>query len=218
MPNWTGNYLLIEGEESDVAKLKAQVSAPFTQLEIDTDSDKEIEISYSNPVFAFWNICKPTDMHAYLYSKSTGVPKKGGNWFQSDNWYDWNIRNWGTKWDIAKRDGEDYHETTLETDEPKKLDYRFSTAWSPPIEAITKLSEQHPKLEITLEYLGDGDSGGEIKLSGGKVIEESHYEFKCPDCDFESDEEPYCEDCESNVCPKCKYTWDLENRCKKHEE
>ncbi len=40
------------------------------------------------------------------------------------NWYEWNTRNWGTKWGAY-----DLH---IEEREPERLAFRFSTAWSVP--------------------------------------------------------------------------------------
>jgi hypothetical protein len=48
-------------------------------------------------------------------------------------WYDWNISNWGTKWDIEL-------ENVL-VSEGKTLSAYFSSAWSPPVEAYAKLEE-----------------------------------------------------------------------------
>ena len=44
---------------------------------------------------------------------------------QEDNWYDWNIENWGTKWDIT--------DSGLGAVSETELYAYFSTAWSPQI-------------------------------------------------------------------------------------
>ena len=50
-------------------------------------------------------------------------------------WYDWRVANWGTKWDIG---GEDCHGEIV----GDVLQLNFDSAWSPPIDAYTKLEEQ----------------------------------------------------------------------------
>jgi len=46
---------------------------------------------------------------------------------EEENWYDWNIKNWGTKWDAG--------DTDITGDYPNCncIALRFSTAWAPPI-------------------------------------------------------------------------------------
>ena len=43
---------------------------------------------------------------------------------QDENWYDWNISNWGTKWDTKPYD--------IEWDDDV-VTFRLETAWGPPI-------------------------------------------------------------------------------------
>ena len=50
---------------------------------------------------------------------------------QEDNWYDWNINNWGTKWDISPYG--------VEINEHGVLVGAFDSPWGPPIQAYEKL-------------------------------------------------------------------------------
>jgi hypothetical protein len=59
------------------------------------------------------------------------------------NWYDWNIANWGTKWDVRA-------ELTEISD--NEIEYSFDSAWAPPVAVIAKLAEHFPDLEITHTY------------------------------------------------------------------
>jgi len=80
MPNWVYNHLAIEGNDSDIIKLKNQLNTPITRdftdyKSVDGELQKIAETkTFSNPVFAFWNIIKPEDMHAYIFDEDTGVP------------------------------------------------------------------------------------------------------------------------------------------------
>ncbi len=49
------------------------------------------------------------------------------------NWYDWNVANWGTKWDIGA-DGQ----PAIEQD-ANSLTLNFDSAWAPPCQAYEKL-------------------------------------------------------------------------------
>ena len=51
------------------------------------------------------------------------------------NWYDWNVANWGTKWDIGGDDG-----LTQKLD-ANTLEASFDSAWAPPCQAYEKLIE-----------------------------------------------------------------------------
>ena len=78
------------------------------------------------------------------------------------DWYDWRIRNWGTKWNSY--DGGF-------CDDNKIL---FLTAWSCPQEIIQKLAEMYP--EICIEHLwADEDYGyncGKAVYENGQLTEE----------------------------------------------
>lgn len=80
---------------------------------------------------------------------------------QADNWYDWHINNWGTKWDI---------DATLEDEWEEGLSYSFDSAWSPPVQWLEKVSKDYPELEFRLKY-EEGGVGfmGLAKASAGEV-------------------------------------------------
>jgi hypothetical protein len=79
------------------------------------------------------------------------------------SWYDWCIKNWGTKWNAY--DQNDKRNTTDAI--------YFKTAWSSPIGLISELSKMFPLVKICLTY-ADEDSGsnaGIITFENGKAIE-----------------------------------------------
>lgn len=49
-----------------------------------------------------------------------------------ESWYDWNIDNYGTKWDVGDSQG-------IQTWDDHELIVYFDSAWSPPIEAYNRL-------------------------------------------------------------------------------
>ena len=51
--------------------------------------------------------------------------------FGFKNWYDWNIANWGTKWDFALEN--------IDREDPNTVTAAFDSAWAPPIDAYAKL-------------------------------------------------------------------------------
>jgi len=228
MPNWVYNGLTIEGSPDSVKKLMEQMNTPFVRVHdnwnVKTQQMEKQQVTYPNPVFAFWNIIKPTDMEAY-----DGPQPKNDNFeeamkFKSDHWYDWNVRNWGTKWDVAVSSLETNPDTYMEdtvNGENHVVYYNFETAWSRPMSALTKLSEQYPDLLFTLSYEEETGWGGELELLRGKVISESEYDNMCRNCDgtYLDEDIVACDDCGDYPCPKCGWSNDMcETHQKEYEE
>ena len=66
--------------------------------------------------------------------------------YGAKNWYDWNIANWGTKWDFALEN--------VERQDANTVTAAFDSAWAPPIGAYEKLMELG--FEITAYYYEPG--------------------------------------------------------------
>ena len=203
MPNWVFNTLIIEGNKENIDNVRSVLNTPFSREHENWDVKEQKmiaqTINYSNPVFSFWNIIRPIDL--VEYAKQPAHDLTNGN-----DWYSWNIRNWGTKWDVAVLDNSSYNDTEIEEIREDVISYRFNTAWSPPIQAIEKLSIQYPKLELTLSYEEEQGWGGEIRFINGEGTEIESYDTKCRECDANNTLE-YCEDCGDTICLECKFTY-----------
>jgi hypothetical protein len=208
MPNWVFNSLSISDNQEDIAKLKIQLNQPFErQHENWNPKTAQMEVEsyrYDNPLFSFWNIVKPDDVETYLKQPDRNIPIEEQLKFQGNDWYSWNVRNWGTKWDVAVSNNDEYPETEIVEEKDDHLIYRFDTAWSPPIPAIHNLSLQYPNLTFDLSYEEEQGWGGEITFKNGEVVDQKEYETMCRDCDeincMEWDEETG-----ETVCQKCQY-------------
>ena len=220
MPNWCFNYLTVEGPQSEITRLKAQVGAPFTKkhenYNMETGKMETKEYTYSNPIFAFHNIYNHRQDNVsdevYESQNDYSQPKEKLLAFEGNNWYDWNVRNWGTKWDVGVSDNEKYPDTSLDMEASDTLGYRFNTAWSPPIEAITKLSAQYPNLEMNLSFEEEQGWGGEVEFLNGNATEIESYENKCRDCDSINTME-YCENDCGEICNDCNYLGEADLDC-----
>jgi hypothetical protein len=220
MPNWCYNSLTIEGSKELIADVKRILNRPFKQTHDSWNaSSGKMELSdtiYSNPVFAFHNIYNHiqdgVSDEEYLkqsdFAKSTAEVLS----FSGNNWYDWNVRNWGTKWDVAVRDNEEYPETELTDESETLLAYRFNTAWSPPTEAITKLSLQYPDLDFELSFEEETGWGGLLQFEAGNINEIESYENKCRDCDS-INTMSYCENDCGEICSECNYLGEADMEC-----
>jgi len=98
MPNWVYNSLTIEGSAEDISAIKKQLNTPFSvehdSYDMESKEMKRKVFEYNNPVFAFWNIIRPLDMETY--HKQPDRTKDVFD-FSGNDWYNWNVRNWGTK-------------------------------------------------------------------------------------------------------------------------
>ncbi|CAB4128773.1 hypothetical protein UFOVP225_75 [uncultured Caudovirales phage] len=84
------------------------------------------------------------------------------------DWYNWNVRNWGTKWEISEAH-------VIRTD--RELTYEFESAWSPPAEAINNLAKQYPALTFVIKSLDENSCFAcEIGWTSG----EQSYDYDLP--------------------------------------
>jgi hypothetical protein len=192
MPNWVFNSLAIEAVKADpeqITKLISQLNTSFVRnskiWDLETNQMLFKDFAYTNPVFAFWNIIKPTDMETYKH-----------------NWYDWEVCNWGTDYDVAVRDENEDPSTNMERHDNGVI-YNFNTADSPPTPAILALSSQYPELVFHLFYEEEAGWGGDIKIMKGVVLSEQSYDNQCPGCDT-TDCLTY-DDKGVGVCSECDY-------------
>jgi hypothetical protein len=70
--------------------------------------------------------------------------------FGADNWYDWRLMHWGTKWDINAND-------IYIVEGPRSVHYSFDTAWGPPNGIYLELLEKYPDINISWYYREDGN-------------------------------------------------------------
>lgn len=113
---------------------------------------------------------------------------------KEEDWYNWNISNWGTKWDAS--DVAFFERDNL-------LIYEFSTAWSPPEPVIVKLSKLFPNCDIEHIYEEEQGWGGHVYIKNGVInvnktwdIPETHKDIidRGGECGC-SDTEKYYDDC-----------------------
>ena len=68
---------------------------------------------------------------------------------EQENWYDWCVGNWGTKWDVTET-------FVLDDTEEDSITFTFDTAWGPPIEAFRHWAEQDGRATYRLAYIETG--------------------------------------------------------------
>lgn len=146
MPNWCSNVVTLEHTDPAMVERarKAfngegllQEFVPCPQDLLDTMAG-----SYGD-----------TEKQALLEAKEQANLEKYGH----KNWYDWQVANWGTKWDVS---GDGYPAQDIEGG----LMLTFDSAWAPPIGAYEKLLEMGFKVYATyyepgMAFAGIWDNG-----------------------------------------------------------
>jgi len=64
------------------------------------------------------------------------------------NWYDWQIENWGTKWNA--------YDISVEDDGYGQVTITFDTAWTAPLPIIDALREKYPNAHFYGSWLEEG--------------------------------------------------------------
>ena len=112
---------------------------------------------------------------------------------QDENWYEWNLNNWGTKWDVNGVDIEDKGDAII---------IHTETAWSPPFAWALRVSRRIPDLTIIIKYRESGNElcGTYTALNGkeNNIDEElvySSYEGESDEEDISVEENPQLHAC-----------------------
>lgn len=178
MPNWVYNNLSVTGPAKEVQRLKDHVAQPYTAYHYDYQKDETVPTTVEGE-FLLWNCVSPPEEKRDLYfARANGSEDK--TW----GWYNWNIRNWGTKWDTSNR-------CELEEHDKDHLQYRMETAWSPPLEAIAALSKLFPSVYLELSYEEEQGWGGTYLFHEGVGSEEETYDIPTSHAEH-MDRKHYC--------------------------
>ena len=151
MPNYCNNNIVITGPNSVIDK-----------IEKIANGDKGDLLQYFYPMpKALQDTTAPLQKDATKEEKAKA--KENLKKYGYDNWYDWRVENWGTKWDIMefyninrKEIGEDESEISL----------GFDTAWAPALGAYERFIDKNSNCSLKAYYyepgcdfMGEWDNG-----------------------------------------------------------
>jgi hypothetical protein len=147
MPNWCECDLYITGEPEEIDRCLESIKDEETAISFQRILPRPAALDISSPAHTE-DEQKQAEENMNLY----GVP----------DWYQWNLNNWGTKWDT--------HEAYAEKVERGVAIY-FKTPWAPPIPVIRVLSSIWPNLVFDLSYFECGmQFQGKAAFSRGESI------------------------------------------------
>ncbi|MEW6065086.1 MAG: hypothetical protein ACOY35_04230 [Bacillota bacterium] len=145
MPNHITNILTAHGD-------KKKVRAMFETIKNDEIGIGSIDFN------------KITPMPEHIYRGNLGreeIEKYGAE----NCWYDWSLKNWGTKWNCY---GFDEH--TAEYFDGSAV--KFLTAWSSVSDLMKKLSSMFPDIRFDYKWADEdfGYNTGKAEFKGGKTL------------------------------------------------
>ena len=127
MPNWCSNSITISGP-------KDKIKAIWEEATAEGDHKGLLEALVPAPENLFrGNLGAAEEAEC----KEKGIP----------NWYNWNINNWGTKWDVST-EGLEF----IEDGDDAQITGWFDSAWSPPIEAYNNFLEENEDCSLEANY------------------------------------------------------------------
>ena len=173
MPNWCWNSLEVTGDE---IQLREFVEKSTDKILRDTQEDQGFTFSGTLPM--------PKELegiHTGAYTDENGESHRrwreiGGKSipvsdkemenlkekYGANNWWDWSINNWGTKWDAC--------ESHICSNDINFFCVSFNTAWGPPIDWISNIMQDFPDLCFQLEYEEAGLCFGGLVQAQYEVI------------------------------------------------
>lgn len=174
MPNWVYNSMSVNGSKADLIAFRDKAR----QARPSDIKDGELVYEYGDSVLSFWNFKHPEKLEAYFADASGKKPDGYADWsmeeklahdlkFEGDGWYDWNVREWGCKWDAGSADLNDSTE-----DKAPYLHYSFETAWSIPEPVFAEIVRQHPELSFDFSCEEEQGWGAEYTSSDGDDVDE----------------------------------------------
>jgi len=160
MPNWCSNRLTIEGEPSvlDGIEWAAERNSLLNHIVPMPEGLRHSVKGYnSNPA-----IQEQMRQAEKFNEEAYGYP----------TWYEFANSRWGTKWDI--------HDAHIYRDSDTSLTISFESAWSPPVNAYSTLTDMHGIEMVEATWYEPGGAFCGVFMDGvtfDKVIEEFSYEW-----------------------------------------
>jgi len=207
MPNWCFNSTIVSANtEAELQEFLDFCDQPHTSHWKDWKSDELV--TDHNTKGVFWNFVAPTDLESYFAGKThTPVPEGtdimaqiAEEFAEGMDWYNWNVRNWGTKWDIQL----ERESITFDQNNDGKwyFNWNFETAWSPAEPIYRAIAKRFPNLTFEYEITEEANFfAGKLLFVNGELVNEQWVDDP-EHADFEALDIP-CERCgwaESGNC------------------
>jgi hypothetical protein len=154
MPNWCSNEVTVyANSREDLTRLLAMATHP-----VEGDDDSDDAIPNLSP-FRMESI-HTTPRELMENNKPSGGEQlqnaiAGNTNYEYDNWYDWRVANWGTKWDMDNVELDTVVPTGGEISKQYSFNLVYQTAWSPNIEFWKYVCNMGPFI-VEMRYIEEG--------------------------------------------------------------
>jgi hypothetical protein len=195
MPNHISTNFRVTGPTAEVKRFINDANGNDHLLNLDSLLPMPSELRMvSSPVkimtqaeidkqWADWKVAKEAGKTSSFDSDKPfglGITKEASDSYKAkygvDNWYDWAISNWGSKWGVY--DETEWNITEVEDDGLSSAGINYQTAWSPVTIAWEKISKNYPTLEFFHEFADEGGGFvGSQLIQNGEIIEDNDYEW-----------------------------------------
>ena len=157
MPNWCDNQITITGPNSVIDKIEKIV--------------KEESNNAENGLLQFFHPMPKelleTEAGPIAKTKAEKDERKARKLeFGAENWYDWRVNNWQTKWEVCEFYGVDKQADALIG--YSTISFGFSSAWSPPTGAYEQFLRDNEDCSLKAYYyeggcdfMGEWDNGSD---------------------------------------------------------
>jgi len=133
MPNWCRNQITIESKDKKLLRNLRD------DLE---DMNGKGLLHYMYPM--------PHELKDTVKGSHSVPNKELKDKYGFDNWYDWALHNWDTKWDV---------DFELDCPDDDCILLEFNSAWGPPMEALQKFVDRYSKGTFEVAHLQYIESG-----------------------------------------------------------
>ena len=152
MPNWCDNQITITGPNSVIDKI-----------------EKIVQEDDSHENTGLLNFMKPMPKQLQdTTSPSSSADKPQPMVEGFDNWYDWRVENWSTKWEVCEFYGVDRQYLSEQNEGESTITFGFSSAWAPPIGAYEQFLVDNEDCSLRAfyyeggcDFMGEWDNGSD---------------------------------------------------------
>jgi hypothetical protein len=188
MPNWVTCSISFSTEKpEEMTAFRKKMTQPRPYIKQDPEHQYKSlpyapeNLEYGDHEFSFWNIVSPDES---ILPEYWGEQPQTGSIAEAlqnktNFWYDWNIRNWGCKWDARVIDGETYWSET-------EWSLIIDTPWGAPLEFFEALAEAHPEVHMEAVCIEEQGWGVIYETVEGKIVEAEEWDIPCSHAEHEA--------------------------------
>jgi hypothetical protein len=205
MPNWVHNAVSFTAETKEQMDEFIEImTSPRPYIKEDPDRQYRSlpyapeNLEYGEREFSFWNVVAPDEsiLHEYWGEQPETGSLAEALQNKTNFWYDWNIRNWGCKWDARVEDEQRNGD----------LDWSvmFETPWGPPLEFYQELAARFPHISMESVCIEEQGWGSIYIAHNGELVVEQEWDIPSSHAEHEATLGQYGQACRCEIWPEDK--------------